>query len=284
MVVTAPKRTSACGRQAVRRPLGELRIRLPELRLEERGRLQVMAQYFVELDEALAVPFEPAGETLVKLGAGDLGEGVVGGVADEDVAKAEGVLTGEEWLLPLDEVLPHERGQERRDLIPLSERLNGLAMHTSRIGASAESSATCSTRSSSVSSAQCRSSITTASGARSSSSLRNAQAISSAEVGASSSPSSVAIAAAAAGSDGRAPSCFSTSTTGQYVIPSPYDKQRPRTIRASISARPWATRRDLPTPASPTTVMSWQGGSKLPPSHASRSMRSSRERPTKALS
>ncbi|TML75240.1 MAG: hypothetical protein E6G12_09695 [Actinobacteria bacterium] len=128
MVVTAPKRTSACGRQAVRRPLGELRIRLPELRLEARGRLQVMAQYFVELDEALAVPFEPAGETLVKLGAGDLGEGVVGGVADQDVAKAEGVLTGEEWLLPLDEVLPHERGQERCDLIPLSERLNGLPM------------------------------------------------------------------------------------------------------------------------------------------------------------
>ena len=44
------------------------------------------------------------------------------------LAWSEGVLTGEEWLLPLDEVLPHERGQERCDLIPLSERLNGLPM------------------------------------------------------------------------------------------------------------------------------------------------------------
>jgi hypothetical protein len=52
-------------------------------------------------------------------------------------------------------------------------------------------------------------------------SFRNAQAISSTDVACSLSPSSERIAAAAAGSLGRAPSCLITSTTGQYVISSP---------------------------------------------------------------
>ena len=66
--------------------------------------------------------------------------------------------------------------------------------------------------------------MTTTSGrsvAACSSVLRNAQAISSAEVVASVSPSSERIAAAAASSEGSRSSCCSTSTTGQYVIPSP---------------------------------------------------------------
>ena len=56
--------------------------------------------------------------------------------------------------------------------------------------------------------------------------LRNAQAISSADVAASLSPSSERIAAAAVSSAGSTSSCFSTSTTGQYVIPSPYGRHR----------------------------------------------------------
>ena len=65
------------------------------------------------------------------------------------------------------------------------------------------------------------SSNTTTSGACSSSNLRNAQAISSPLVAIADSPRRERIAAAAAESDGSAASCFTTSTTGQYVIPSP---------------------------------------------------------------
>ena len=57
--------------------------------------------------------------------------------------------------------------------------------------------------------------------------LRNAQAISSADVAASVSPSSDRIAATAVSSAGSTSSCLSTSTTGQYVIPSPYGRHRP---------------------------------------------------------
>ena len=88
-----------------------------------------------------------------------------------------------------------------------------------------ERSATCSIRSRNVSSPHWMSSKTTTSGARAaacSSVLRNAHAISSAEV--------ARVALAEEGADRRrdglvraeeTSSCFSTSTTGQYVIPSP---------------------------------------------------------------
>ena len=91
-------------------------------------------------------------------------------------------------------------------------------MQRSRIGAPDESSATCSIRSWKVSSPHWMSSNTTTSGrsdAACSSVLRNAQAISSADVAASLSPSSERIAAAACSSAGSVSSCFSTSTTGQ---------------------------------------------------------------------
>jgi hypothetical protein len=97
-------------------------------------------------------------------------------------------------------------------------------MHSRRIGALWLRNAMCSTRSSSVSSPQCRSSSTQTIGrfaASSSSSLRNAHAISSADVAASDSPRSERRGAPAASSEGSEPSCFTISTTGQYVIPSP---------------------------------------------------------------
>ena len=54
-----------------------------------------------------------------------------------------------------------------------------------------------------------------------SSSLRNAQAISSAEAAAPSRRAATRSGAPPASSSGSAPSCLRTSTTGQYVIPSP---------------------------------------------------------------
>ena len=49
-----------------------------------------------------------------------------------------------------------------------------------------------------------------------------------------------------------------TSPSGQNVIPSPYGRQRPRATRATSEAREANSRmsRDLPTPASPTSVTS----------------------------
>ena len=79
-------------------------------------------------------------------------------------------------------------------------------------------------------------------------------------------------------------SCFSTSTTGQYVIPSPYERQRPRTTVASALARNSATSRDLPTPADPTTVTSSHAGPLRTRSQASESVRSSCSRPTRGES
>jgi hypothetical protein len=78
-----------------------------------------------------------------------------------------------------------------------------------------ESSPVDSTSPRNVSSPHWMSSKTTTSGACSSSNFLNAQAISSPLVETSDSPSSDRIAAAAAGSDGSATICFTTSTTGQ---------------------------------------------------------------------
>ena len=107
---------------------------------------------------------------------------------------------------------------------------SGRATHTRSSGLPDERSATCSTRSRKVGSPHWMSSKTTtssSSAAARSSALRNAQAISSGDVAESLSPRRERIAATAVSSSGRTPSCFSTSTTGQYVMPSPYGRQRP---------------------------------------------------------
>ena len=48
------------------------------------------------------------------------------------------------------------------------------------------------------------------------------------------------------------------STSGQYVIPSPYERQRPRKMSAQSPMRSTksATRRDFPMPAGPSSVTS----------------------------
>src|SRR6185312_12044436 len=103
-------------------------------------------------------------------------------------------------------------------------------------------------------------------------SLRNAHAISSLEVTAVRSPTTAWIVSAATGSTGVSGSSLTTSTTGQYVIPSPYGRHRPRTTSApSSEPRNSATRRDLPTPAAPSTVNMWQDASETTRSQASAS-------------
>src|SRR5829696_8804395 len=131
------------------------------------------------------------------------------------------------------------------------------------------------------------SSRTTASGccaAACSSVLRTAHAISSPDDVMSVSPSSARIASAAASSGGDTCSCFRTSTTGQYVIPSPYGGQRPRTTVPFIDARASATSRDFPTPASPRMVTSSHCTPARTRSHVSRSSASSCSRPTSGAS
>jgi len=65
----------------------------------------VVADHLVEL---LAPAVEPVGEALVQLGAELLRDALVGGVADQHVAEAEGVL---DRLMRADELLADERRQ-----------------------------------------------------------------------------------------------------------------------------------------------------------------------------
>ena len=52
------------------------------------GSLEVVAQDLLVLADAIACgPFEPIGEPLVELGPFRLGQGIVGGVTDQDVAE-----------------------------------------------------------------------------------------------------------------------------------------------------------------------------------------------------
>ena len=57
---------------------------------------------------------------------------------------------------------------------------------------------------------------------------------------------------------GSMPIAIRISTSGQYVIPSPYERQRPRRTSAEspTRSRKSATRRDLPMPAGPRSVKS----------------------------
>jgi len=57
------------------------------------GLFKVPAGNFVELSELDGVALEPVCETPVKVSAGFLGEGVVGGIADEKVSKAKRLIS-----------------------------------------------------------------------------------------------------------------------------------------------------------------------------------------------
>src|SRR5439155_1507624 len=92
---------------------------------------------------------------------------------------------------------------------------------------------------------------------------------------------------ASRGSLSRIPKCsFSTSRRGQYVIPWPYERQRPVRSRGSDDSvlshcQSSRTSRVLPTPASPTIVISCGSPTAATRPYASCNCASSRLRPTK---
>ena len=91
--------------------------------------LEVVSDDLVPLDERLAVLVEPVGEARVQVGADCLGQGVVGGVADQEVAEAVAVVAGELGAVGTDELVADERGEPGRDLRLLGgERLHGAAV------------------------------------------------------------------------------------------------------------------------------------------------------------
>ncbi len=136
--VTARPRRSAAARQiasVVRAPAGRCEmaagsrgevaaaVRLRP-QLDETGvrLLEVVADDLLEL---LVTTVEPAGEALVEVGALRFRDPVVGGVANEHVAEAEGVV---DRLVGTDQLLAHERRQPRSRWTPavgceLAERL-----------------------------------------------------------------------------------------------------------------------------------------------------------------
>ena len=87
---------SAAGRQPSPRRGGQgAVVGRPELGPVAAGLLEVVAEDLVQLDELGAVLLEPGREALVEVRAGRLRQRVVGRVADQEVAEAEGVLAGE---------------------------------------------------------------------------------------------------------------------------------------------------------------------------------------------
>ena len=93
------------------------------------GLLEVVSKDLVELDEALSVALQPAGKAHVKLGASRFGERVIGGIANQEMPKAKAVIPRDLRLVRPDELLSHERGQPRRDLVLFGrKRLHGAAV------------------------------------------------------------------------------------------------------------------------------------------------------------
>src|SRR4051812_38920929 len=86
--------------------------RLPELSPVANRLFKVPAGDLVDLGQAGSRVLEPAREPLVQLGAHRLGEAVVGGVADQQVAEAESVAA-ERRRVGADQLLADQSGQAR---------------------------------------------------------------------------------------------------------------------------------------------------------------------------
>ena len=116
---------------AARRPRSSsARVGVVELEPIAVGAFEVVADDLVLLDER-CVLVEPVGERLVELGPGPLGERVVGGVADQEVAEAERLLVGVGRLVGPDHLLAHEREEVSGHVVPLGggrELLHGAAV------------------------------------------------------------------------------------------------------------------------------------------------------------
>ena len=89
----------------------------------------MVADDLVAFDERLAVVVEPVGEAGVQVGAERLGERVVGGVADQQVAEAVAVVAGDLRTVGTDELPADESGEPGRHLRLLGgERLHRAAV------------------------------------------------------------------------------------------------------------------------------------------------------------
>ena len=106
----AVARAPACSGEPECGAVRYVRIGLPELSHVAGRLLEVVADDLVALDERLSVVVEPGGEAEVQIGADRLGERVVGGVANQQVAKAVAVVAGKLGELRTDELTAHERG------------------------------------------------------------------------------------------------------------------------------------------------------------------------------
>ena len=122
------ERAPAGGGEMLTGPLGESRIGLSELGLVAGRLLQVVTEDLVQLDEVGASLFEPCREALVQLGSGRLGQRVVGGVSDQQVAEAEGVFRRNLRRVGADQALADEGGEARRHRPAVSKRLNSSAV------------------------------------------------------------------------------------------------------------------------------------------------------------
>ncbi len=90
---------------------------------------EVVAHDLVGFDEVARLRLEPACEALVQLGPGRLRESVICGVADEQMAEPEPVVSRELGPVGSDVLLANERGQSRRHLqLVGAEGLYGAAV------------------------------------------------------------------------------------------------------------------------------------------------------------
>ena len=105
------------------------RICLSELLPVAGGLLEVVAEDLIELDQVSSMSFEPTRKALMQLRARRFPEPFIGGIANQQVAKAEAVVTDDLRPLRTDQLLTDEAGEPRRHLLLLGcERLYRTAV------------------------------------------------------------------------------------------------------------------------------------------------------------
>jgi hypothetical protein len=128
VAVAPPERSPAGGCETLARALRERIVGFSQLCLVADGLLEMVPENLVQLDEIPTALFQPTGDALVQIGPGRLRQRVVGGIANQEVAEAEAVLDREQGLVRTDQLLADERGEMRRHLAVLGERLHGAAV------------------------------------------------------------------------------------------------------------------------------------------------------------
>ena len=86
------------------------------------------AEDLVQLDQVGPALLQPVREALVQLRAGRFGQALVGGIADEQVAEAKGVVPGQLRAVGTDQLLADEPSQSRDDRAVLGQRLHRAAV------------------------------------------------------------------------------------------------------------------------------------------------------------